>query len=396
MTSKRRISFFSLFEQDTPLAWSQLSHQKVRLLVAMMGISFANILIFMQLGFRAVMFNGVTRVTENIEGDLFLVEKTSKFLGNTAFPRRQLYRVAGLDGIASTDAFYYRITTWKNPVTNELTDVTVIAYNPVRSLMTLPDVNQQITLTEQPDTVLFDQRSLPALGPIAGLLAENPVDGVRAEAGGRDVTVQGIFTLGSSLFKRGHIVTSDINYLRMFGSNSLDSVHAGVIRLEPGADPVAVTKQLESILPDEITVLTHEQLIKMENSYWASQPPGIIFNFGTIMGFIVGVVIVYQVLYSDVNDHLSEYATLKAIGYSERSLLILVFQEAIILGIFGFMPGFGCSIAMYGLLGNLTKIALTMRLDVATQVFILTVCMCLASAGIASRKLQSADPADVF
>jgi putative ABC transport system permease protein len=107
-------------------------------------------------------------------------------------------------------------------------------------------------------------------------------------------------------------------------------------------------------------------------------------------------VIVYQVLYSDVNDHLAEYATLKAIGYSGMQLLAVVFTEAIILAVLGFIPGFSCAIGMYMLMGNLTQIPIAMRADVALQVFILTVLMCMISAAIAARKLQSADPADVF
>ena len=114
------------------------------------------------------------------------------------------------------------------------------------------------------------------------------------------------------------------------------------------------------------------------------------------MGFIVGVVVVNQVLYSDVNDHLAEYATLKAMGYGDQKLLMVVFQEGVLLAVLGFIPGFGVSIGMYGLLGNLTRIPVAMTLGVAVQVLTATLCMCLISAAVSIRKLQSADPADVF
>ncbi len=380
--------------QEIPLAWSQLSHQKVRLLVAVSGISFANILIFMQLGFRAAMFDGVTRVPENVQGDLFLVNSGSKFLGNQSFPKNQLYRVSAVDGIAAAKPFYYTQTSWINPWSKELADVTVIAFNPSQPVMTLPEVNQQLTQIEQPDIVLFDSKSLASLGPVAE--AVNRGESVSTEAAGRKIWVGGVFSLGSSLFKRGHIVTSDINYLRMFGQDSANNIQAGILTLNPDADAKQVTQQLQSILPTDVKVLNRQEFIALENNYWSKQPAGVIFNFGTVMGFVVGVIIVYQVLYSDVNDHLPEYATLKAIGYSDLQLLGVVFQEAMILAVFGFLPGFGCSVALYGLLGNLTRIAVIMRPDVALQVFVLTVVMCLVSAAIAVRKLQSADPADVF
>jgi putative ABC transport system permease protein len=382
------------FPKEIPLAWSQLSHQKVRLLVAISGISFANILIFMQLGFRATMFDGVTRVPENIEGDLFLINRNSKFLGNQSFPKDQLYRVSAIGAIEAAKPLYYTQTSWVNPWNQEVTDVTVIAFNPAQPVMTLPAINQQLAQIEQPDTVLFDRKSLSSLGAVAQAFERGET--VSTEAGDRKVWVGGLFSLGSSLFKRGHIVTSDLNYLRMFGEAGAENIHAGVLTLKPNADPAQVIAQLQTILPDDVTILNHEELIALENRYWSNQPPGIIFNFGTIMGFVVGIIIVYQVLYTDVSEHLPEYATLKAIGYSDTQLLGVVFQEAIILAVLGFLPGFGCSIALYSVLGNLTQLAVVMRFDVALQVFILTVLMCMISAAITVRKLRSADPADVF
>ncbi|WP_088893877.1 ABC transporter permease DevC [Leptolyngbya ohadii] len=380
--------------KEIPLAWSQLSHQKVRLLVAISGISFANILIFMQLGFRATMFDGVTRVVENIQGDLFLISRNSKFLGNQTFAKNQLYRVSAIDGIEAAKPLYYTQTSWVNPWDKEITDVTVIAFNPAQPVMDLPAINDQLTQIEQPDTVLFDRKSLSSLGQVGQAFDRGET--ISTEAGDRKIWVGGLFSLGSSLFKRGHIVTSDLNYLRMFGEAGAENIHAGVLTLEPGTNPAEVISQLKTILPEDVTILSHQELIALENRYWSNQPPGIIFNFGTIMGFVVGIIIVYQVLYTDVSEHLPEYATLKAIGYSDNQLLGVVFQEAIILAVLGFLPGFGCSIALYGVLGNLTQLAVVMRFDVALQVFILTIMMCLISAGITSRKLRSADPADVF
>ena len=128
----------------------------------------------------------------------------------------------------------------------------------------------------------------------------------------------------------------------------------------------------------------------------ASEPNGVILRFGTIVGFIVGIIIVYQVLYSDINDHLSEYATLKAMGYGDRSLLVVVIQEAIILGVMGFIPGFIASVGLYQLLSMLTRIPIAMKVSIAIQVFILTLVMSIVSGAIATNKLRSADTADVF
>ncbi|MBE9157364.1 FtsX-like permease family protein [Nodosilinea sp. LEGE 06152] len=380
--------------QEKPLAWSQLSHQRVRLLVALSGISFANILIFMQLGFRSAMFSGTTNVPASLDGDVFLINETSQFLGNETFDKPQIYRAAAVPGVATARPFYYNTASWVNPDNRKTTSVTVIAMNPAQPVMAVPAINDQLALVEQSDRMLFDTKSLPSLGPIAQTFTagqDTPI-----EVQGRKMRVNGTFALGSNIFKRGHIVISDVNYLRLFGAEQANQLHAGVIKLAPGADLQTVIAELERTLPEEISALSHAELIELEERYWAKEPAGIIFDFGTIMGFVVGVVIVYQVLYSDVNDHLSEYATLKAIGYSDGQLLLVVFQEATILAVLGFMPGILCSLGLYSLLSNLTGVAVLMRLGVGLQVFSMTLVMGVLSAAIAVRKLRSADPADVF
>ncbi len=380
--------------REKPLAWSQLSHQRVRLIVALSGISFANILIFMQLGFRAAMFDGVTNVPESLDGDVFLVNAKSQFLGNGTFDKQQLYRAAAVQGVASARPFYYATASWLNPDTQKSSSVTVIAMNPAQPVMTLPAVNAQLTTIEQTDQMLFDSKSLPSLGAIATDFAATQA--VNTEVQGRKMWVGGLFSLGSSIFKRGHIVISDVNYLRLFGAVQANQIHVGVLKLAPTAELETVLTALQQTLPAEIKALSRADFIALEEQYWAKEPAGIIFNFGTIMGFVVGVVIVYQVLYSDVNDHLSEYATLKAIGYSDGQLLLVVFQEAAILAVLGFLPGIVCSLGLYSLLSSLTGVAVIMRLRIGLQVFSMTLVMCVLSAAIAVRKLQSADPADVF
>lgn len=380
--------------QELPLAVSQLSHQKVRLAVAITGISFANILIFMQLGFRSVLFDGTARLQGNLNGDLYLISSRSKQLGDQTFSRRHLYQAAAVAGVETASPLYYTISKWKNPSTQQTDTVPVLGFNLAQPVLDLPEVNQQLEQIKLPDTVLFDRKSQPSLGPIAEWFDQGKL--IRAEVNDRRITVVGVFSLGGSLFRNGHVIVSDWNYLRLFGKTSLEDLHLGVIRLKSGTDRFTVQQNIQAIVPQDIRVLTSEQLIKLEESYWEQDPAGVVFNFGTIMGFIVGVVIVYQVLYSDVNDHLAEYATLKAIGYSQKQLLLVVFQEALILAILGFIPGYSLSVGMYTFIGNLIRIPIPMRMTVALQVFILTLLMCLISGAIASRKLQSADPADIF
>jgi len=135
----------------------------------------------------------------------------------------------------------------------------------------------------------------------------------------------------------------------------------------------------------------------IERNYWANNTAiGFIFSLGTAMGFIVGTVIVYQILYSEVTDNLSEYATLKAIGYSQNYLLTVILQEAFMLAVLGYIPGFTCSVIMYNVARDATLLPIIMSFSKAFTVIMLTLLMCSISGMIAIRKLDSADPADIF
>ncbi|MEO0927423.1 MAG: ABC transporter permease DevC [Cyanobacteria bacterium J06643_13] len=384
------------FTKEPPLGWAQLSHQKVRMIVAVSGIAFADILIFMQLGFYNSIFGGVTRLNENLAGDVYIVSSRSKFMDDgQTFDRRHLYQAAAVEGVTSASPFYYSHAGWVNPWNKKVTNVAVLAFDPARPVLNLPDVNQQIDQIKLPDKVLVDRQARPDLGAISK--AYDSGETVTTEISGRRISVGGMFDFGSTLFVEGFLVTSDWNYLRLYGADSIENVKVGVLKVAEGENPATVKARVKTSLPDIVSVMTHEEFVAAEKEFWdENHPAGTIFNFGVAMGFVVGVVIVYQVLFADVNDHLAEYATLKAMGFPDKSLLVIVFQEAIILAVLGFIPGFGVSIGMYALLEGLTQMPLAMDSEVAARVFVLTLTMCLISSAIAIRKLQSADPAEVF
>jgi putative ABC transport system permease protein len=169
------------------------------------------------------------------------------------------------------------------------------------------------------------------------------------------------------------------------------------IRLNPGADAQAVKQRLTAILPPDVTVLTGPELIAWERSYWEKGTPiGFIFGFGSLMGLIVGMVIVYQILFSDIATHLKEYATLKAIGYSNHYLRRVVMGAALMLAVFGFIPGFLGSIGLYALVAKATLLPLAMDAARAAAVFGMIFAMCASAGLLAMRKLGEANPADMF
>jgi DevC protein len=151
------------------------------------------------------------------------------------------------------------------------------------------------------------------------------------------------------------------------------------------------------MLPSDVAVLTKAGFLERERNYWSRNLPiGFIFRASLVMSLIVGAVVVYQILYSGVSEHLAEYATLKAIGYSDRRLFWIVLQEALILSILGFIPGLLLGLGVYAIVRAVTVIPIQMTLPRIMAAYPLTAAMCAAAGALAMRRLRSANPADIF
>jgi putative ABC transport system permease protein len=379
-----------------PVAWLQLSREKLRLLVALSGVSFAVILVFMQLGFRASVYESATRYHRGLDYDLVMLSPKTPFIGFAeSFSRRRLYQALAAEEIASIAPVYVSQAYWKNPWEYNARSILVIGIDPNRRVFTLPDVNRQLDVLPLEDAVLFDARSRPEFGPVAARFVEQGV--VTAEVNDRHVTVAGLFRLGTSFGIDGSLVTSDVNFHRILPDRRSGHIELGLIQLRAGAEPARVGARLRAALEDDVLVLTREEWIEREGRYWASTTPiGFVFGFGAIMGLVVGGVIVYQILFADVSQHLAEYATLKAMGYSNAFLSRVVLREAAILSVLGFVPGVLVSSLLYRVTSTATRLPLEMTVGRGALVLLLTAAMCGAAALVALRKVRSADPAEVF
>ncbi len=380
----------------TPLGLKQLKHDRLRLLTAIAGITFADVLIFMQLGFSDALYKTNTQFPRQVQADLVILSTEAKNFGRLrTFSRRRLYQAQDIPGVANADALYIATKEWKNPQTQEKKSMLLIGQDPTRSAFDLLEVNQKLEQIKLPNYVLFDRA---ARGDYQQAIAQVEAgERVTTEVGLQTVTIVGLFKVGASFASDGAIITSDQNFLRLFPRQEAGAVSMGLIQLETGVDPVQVKAELLAYLEGDVQVFTKEEYIEFEvNDIKQDSPIGFIFGIGSAMGFIVGVVIVYQVLSTDVNSHLAEYATFKAMGYRNSYLLGVVFEEALILSLLGFFPSLLVSLGAYQLTASATALAVSMPVRRVVVVFILTLVMCNASGAIATRRLQAADPADIF
>lgn len=390
------LSIVKTLQQRTWLGYLQLKHDPTRLLTAIAGITFADILIFLQLGFSDALYTTNTQYPRSLQTDLVVLSTQAESFSNlSTFARSRLYQAQDVPGVASADALYIGSTDWQNPQTLQDASMMVLGQDLDRPAFDLPEVNQQLGAVRIPNSVLFDQA---ARGEYQTMLAQvNAGETVTSEIGVQTVTVAGLFEVGASFADDGALMTSQETFLRLFPRRSAGAVSLGLIRLEPGYELEKVQAGLEARLPDDVQVMDHESYVEFElNEIKAESPIGFVFGLGAAMGFIVGIVIVYQVLSTDVNSHLGEYATFRAMGYRNLYLLGVIFEEALILSVLGFIPGVLVSLVAYQITAAATALPLAMPLSRCITVFVLTLVMCNASGAVATRRLQSADPADIF
>ena len=382
-----------------PIAWLQLWSEKLRLLVALFGVAFAVILIFVQLGFQEAMFGSSVRWHESLVYDIAMISPKMDFIVQPeAFPRRRMIQALGVPGVASVSPLYMGQGRWRNPKAPEETrSIYVVGFDPSDEVFTASGIQRYADLVRTPDVVVYDAFSRPEFGPIPALFEASGGEGFETEIANRRVRVAGIFELGTSFGIDANVVTSDLNFQRIFPHVSASQVNIGLIRLEPGADPESVRDRIIAAVPRDVLVLTREGFIRRERLYWQrSTPIGYVLGLGVAIGLSVGGIIVYQILFADVSDHLQEYATLKAMGYTNGFLSGVVLQEAVILAVLGFIPGIAITQIVYQTAGEATRLPLEMTVPRAAAVFGLTVLMCCVSAALAVRKVRSADPAEIF
>jgi putative ABC transport system permease protein len=382
----------------TPLAWFNLTYKRQRLITALAGVAFAVLLMFIFKGFENALYDSQVQLLKAMNGEIVMINriKTNMFVPEK-FARRRLYQAEAFEGVTAAYPFYTTTANWRNSETRRIRPLRVLAFNPNDPVLPLPEILQQRSKLTLPRTALIDSKSRPEVGPMT--------PGTRTEVAEQAVEIVGTFPLGTDFASgNGNVLMSDQNFIRYFSNlgpdedeRNLNTVDIGLLKVSSDANIPALVKVLTEQLPKDVLIFSKEDFVERELTYWRENTSiGFVFSLLTTMGFLVGVIIVYQILYTDVAEHWAEYATLKAMGYSNFFLLGVVLQQAVFMGLLGFVPGFVMSVGLYRLAADNTGLLMQMTTLRAISILIATVIMCLISGAIAVRKVQSTDPAEVF
>ncbi len=378
------------------LAWAQLSFNRVKLVVATAGVVVAVMLMLVQLGIRQGAMDNSVAIARRITADLVLVSpRTKTIFASATFPRVLLYRASSVHGVADVGEMYMALGRFRNPWDKLEFPVSLYGINPRAPMMDLDGFERFVNELELPDRILFDALSRKNYGPVAEILKEKGE--LDVEVNLRKVTIIDSINVGISINTDGNLYMSPSNFLRLLPERNPGAVDVGLIKLAEGADLQTVKRSIQPLIGNEAKVLTRDELIEKEIAFIRENAPiDFIFGMGAAVGFFVGFVVVYQILYTEVTNHLPQYATLKAMGFSDQYLLRVVFSQALMLSVLGYLPGFVLALWLYRVATNAIQMQFSMTAERAVFVFVLTIVMCVLSAVMAIGKVRSADPAEVF
>jgi len=384
------------FPLGASFAWLQLRSDPLRFAAAVAGIGFAAVMVTFQLGLYEALTEGSVIVHRSLRADLMMVSRQYEFIAiNEGFTERRLEQARALPEVGSVAAFFVATGKWRNPVDGHFQTIVVYGIRPGEAPFALPELEASATTLLRQGAAFFDRRSRPSYGRVTELFeTQGPFD---IELNRQRIRIEGLFTLGTTLAVDANLVVGEHTFHTIFPQTQPGFINVGLIRLRAGADPAAVRDRLLAFLPPDVDVLTPAQFAQREKDYWTGKTPiGFVITAGLIVGLVVGAVIVYQILYTDVSEHLPEYATLKALGYDDGFFARLVAGQALILTVMGYVPGVIVSLGVFRLMTVMSTLNPKATPATLASVFVLIAGMCGVAGGFATRKLRQARPAEIF
>lgn len=372
------------------VAWRILTHQKGRTALAIGGIFIAILLIFVELGFFIAVPQGGMLIYDHMRFDLLVASKRYVFQAESwQFPRAQLDQVRNNPDVAQATGVYLGGGKWQDVEGGQRIDISVIGFDPRSNIFAVPDIETRKEVLERPDTVLIDSQTRSIFGPLqTGRIVT--IDGHRVALGGR-------YVLGTGFLGLGIVLANEANFFRIFAGRPRDAVNLGLVAVKPGADPEQVARALRGVLPADTQVLTRDELAAHEVAFWTTRTgTGLIFGSGLVVAFIVGIMILYQTLATQITRQLPQFAMLKAIGHTNRLLDGIVLIEAVLIMVLAFVPALGVALWVYSVIRSQTLLPVTMSATQLAGVFAVGLFMSAISAMLSLIRLRRADPAEIF
>ncbi len=378
-----------------PIGWLQLTHSRARFASALAGVAFANVLVFVQLAIMNSMATATMKPYGFFQADIMISASDANSMtegGNVA--RQWIFQAMEDPAVILGTGLFVANVSWQR--SDKTLSLTTFGIDPTQPAFFSPEMLPRTSTLQLQNSGILDRLSRGLSREVAAAI--RPQSPLSFEVSGTTLTLYDTFPGGGGFGGDGYMIVSDQTFLDLFPARSSGAPDHILLKLTAGTDPETVVTRLRGLITDKsLKIRSFATAAAEDLSYQQTKrPTGIIFGFGVIIGILVGIVIVYQVLSTDVADHLSEYATFKAMGYGQKFFLGIVLEEALILGVLGFIPGFAVANLVLAGMARATNLPVAMSPGMAAIVFVGTVIACLLSGAIATRRLAAADPADLF
>lgn len=386
-----------------PLAWKNLTHNSRRLFTAVAGITFAVVLMFVERGFQHALFDSTIYVIRDLKADL-IVHSNAKYLFEAPhrFDKRRLVQIESHPQVAATFPVYVEIGAGKlKRIDRPSYPIRVLAFDVEQDLCQFAGVPQNAQALRKPMTAIIDSKSKQSAYDLP-LDQPETLASIPTELAGKQVELIGTFSLGTDFANDGTLIMTPQNFSRYFayrgrGGDPLSQVDIGLVHLKDGADAEEVKQELTALLSKDVVVETKRRYVQGEMDYWSeSTPVGFIFLLGVVLGFVVGIVICYQIIFANISDHQAEFATLKAMGYTTPFFIGIVLGKSVYLSILGFVPGLLISAGIFEVLSRSTGLLMELTVYRVLSIYVLTLVMCIISGCLAIRKVLELEPAELF
>lgn len=370
-----------------------LWHDKLRLLSMSASVAVGVVIIFVELGFLWGILDAQALVATVARGQFLVMNKTRADLHHwDKIPAAELTLFNGVPGVAKVMPVYedhYGLTDpdgGRTVDSHRIRRVILYAFSPIDLPLAIGDPATISAALKLADSFVFDSRSRPIYGHIA--------PGMDVELDKVPLQVSGLATMGPDIVNDGNVFMSDAEWLKRRPDSQ---PIMGVVRLVPGADVDDVRKRLLASAPSDVAVMTPQEARARENnSTLKAAPIGLLFALGMVAGLVIGTINCYQVLYTEVSDHLGQYATVKAMGFSDSFLNGVILTQALVLSGTGFATGLLLSIVADAFVAWLTRLPIQVHLESGLLVFLAVIASCVLAGWMAVRRVEAADPAALY
>lgn len=371
------------------LAWRNMIHNRTRTLVLLSGMGFSILLLFMQVGFYNACQINSFMIYDMFGFNAVMLAPYYVFIDDAGtLPLYRAKIALSVPGVASATPLFLSSALLRNPGTGETDKILALGIDIDTAPFLDPDKNRLVEKLKPLDSALMDRKVTLNYGNL-------PV-GAYTELDGSRIKISGEYTHGAGFIAGGSIILSDESFCKV-KKTSVWSPNVVLLSFSPGADPQKVLSRLKEKLSEDVQVMTRKELEQRERHFFmAVNPIGVMFSSGAVIAFLVGAVILYQILASEVMHHLREYATLKAMGYTGRDLKVVVMAQGLLMTAAGFIPSAAIAVYLYKLVRDIVQVPLFMTPDLLGFIFSASLAMTAVSGLLAVRRIESADPAELF